>query len=85
MKSFVRAGALVDFPGQWRQLCESDGFITLHEHHALLVRDDGTQLAMDGNHKSYRRERKSFFRRLSESKGSPRIDHETIYCMVKEA
>ena len=83
VKSFVRAGALVDFPGQWRQLCESVGFVTLHEHHALLVRDDGTQLAMDGNHKSHRTERKSFFRRLAESKGSPRIDHETVYCMVK--
>ncbi|HEY4723766.1 MAG TPA: hypothetical protein VII92_18060, partial [Anaerolineae bacterium] len=85
VKHFVRNGALVDFPGQWRQLCEACGFVTLHEHHALLVRDDGTQLAMDGNHKSYRTERKSFFRRLSESKGSPRIDHETIYCVVKEA
>jgi len=66
VKSFVRAGALVDFPGQWRQLCEACGFVTLHEHRALLVRDDGTQLAMDGNHKSHRRERKSFFRRLAE-------------------
>jgi len=85
VKSFVRNGALVDFPGQWRQLCEACGFVTLHEHHALLVRDDGTQLAMDGNHKSHRREKKSFFRRLAESKGSPRIDYETVYCMVKEA
>jgi len=32
-----------------------------------------------------RKERKSFFRRLAESKGSPRIDHETVLCMVKEA
>ena len=84
VKSFIRNGAIVPFPDQWRQLCESVGFITLHEHHALLVRDDGMQLAMDGNHKSHRRERKSFFRRLAESKGSPRIDHETVYCMVKQ-
>jgi len=66
VKSFVRAGALVDFPGQWRQLCEACGFVTLHEHHALLVREDGTQLAMDGNHKRHRKERKSFFRRMAE-------------------
>ena len=73
LKQFVRNGALVDFPGQWRQLCEACGFVTLHEHHALLVRDDGTQLAMDGNHKSYRTEKKSFFRRLSEAKAQAQV------------
>ena len=75
VKSFVRNKAIVDFPGQWRQLCESCGFVTLHEHHAMLVAQE-QQLAFDGNHK--RKERKSFFRRLAESKGSPRIDFETV-------
>lgn len=30
-----------------------------------------------------RTERKSFFRRLAEKKGSPRIDHETVLVMRK--
>ena len=83
-KSFVRSGKIVDFPGQWRALCESVGFITIHEHRALLVKDNGTQLAMDGTHKRKRTERKSFFRRLAESKGSPPIDYEVVFCMVKQ-
>jgi hypothetical protein len=29
------------------------------------------------------KERKSFFRRLQESKGAPRIDWEDVVCMVK--
>src|SRR3990172_2919668 len=33
LKAFVRDGALVDFPAQWRALTESVGFVTLHEHH----------------------------------------------------
>lgn len=83
VKAFVRNKAIVDFPGQWRALCESIGFTTLHEHHALLTEDHGTQTAMDGNHKRHVKERKSFFRRLAEKKGSPRIDYEVVLCMVK--
>jgi hypothetical protein len=30
-----------------------------------------------------KKERKSFFRRLAESKGSPPIDYETVLCMRK--
>lgn len=84
VKAFVRNKQIVDFPGQWRQLCKSVGFVTLHEHRASLVKDNGTQLAMDGTHKRKRTERKSFFRRLAESKGSPPIDYEVVFCMVKQ-
>ena len=83
LKGFIRDGKLVDFPAQWRALCEAAGFVTLHEHHALLTTDHGTQLAHDGNHKHKRTERKSFFCRLAEKKGAPPIDYETIYCMQK--
>lgn len=83
VKSFVRNKAIVDFPGQWRALCESVGFTTLHEHHALLTEDHGTQTAMDGNHKHYIKKRVSFFRRLAEKKGSPPILYEVVLCMVK--
>jgi len=83
VKAFVRNKARVDFPGQWRQLCEAVGFVTLHEHRAWLVEERGTQIDLFGNHHTKTVERKSFFRRLAESKGSPRIDWETVYCMVK--
>jgi hypothetical protein len=79
VKSFVKNKERVDFPGQWRQLCEVAGFVTLHEHHALLVHS--TEHDFDGKEK--RRESKSFFRRLAENKGSPRIDYEVVYCMEK--
>ena len=82
-KRFVRKGEIVDFPGQWRELCESVGFVTLHEHRAMLVEDRGTQIDLFGNHHTKTVERKSFFRRLAENKGSPRIDWETVHCMVK--
>jgi hypothetical protein len=78
LKAFVRDGARVDFPGQWRKLCESVGFVTLHEHRAWLVEEHGIQpgfahtINRDGTvtpqFKLLRKERKSFFRRLSESK-----------------
>jgi len=83
VKAFVRNKQRVDFPAQWRQLCEAVGFVTLHEHRAWLVEERGTQIDLFGNHHTKTVERKSFFRRLAESKGSPRIDWETVYCMVK--
>ena len=43
VKGYVRNGQRVDFPGDWRRLCEGVGFVTVHEHHALLYEDHGTQ------------------------------------------
>jgi hypothetical protein len=83
VKSFVKNGKRVPFPEQWRQLCESVGFVTLHEHHAMLVEHRGTSLTLDGEEIRHEVSRKSFFRRLVESKGAPRLDFETVYCMVK--
>lgn len=80
VKDFVRNKEIVPFCDQWRQLCESCGFVTLHEHHAMLIAE-ASQIGFDGEHK--RRERKSFFRRLAESHGSPRIDYEVVSCMEK--
>lgn len=79
VKAFVKNKQIMDFPGQWRQLCEAVGFITLHKHHALLVHS--TEHDFDGKEK--RRESKSFFRRLAENKGSPRIDFEVVLCMER--
>ena len=79
----MKAKQIVPFSDQWRQLCEAVGFETLHEHHALLVRNKRTQIDLEGTHHELQSESKSFFRRLAEKKGSPRIDYEVVYCMVK--
>ena len=83
VKDYVKGGERVPFSDQWRQLCESVGFVTLHEHHAMLVSESPGQMTIDGECETKTTSRKSFFRRLCESKGSPRIDWETVWCMVK--
>jgi len=83
VKSFVRRKRVVNFPFQWCQLCELVGFETLHEHHAMLIQDFGTQMHLDGGETKNRRARKSFFRRLSEKNGSPEINYEVVYCMMR--
>ena len=84
LKGFVRKGKYVDFPDQWRRLCESAGFATLHWHRSWLVEPGNVQPNMLGEQdKDHTVERKSFFRRLAESKGSPPIDYEVVLCMVK--
>lgn len=82
VKSFVRDKKIVDFPAQWAQLCEAVGFRLLHDHYALLTEHYGTQGGFDGD-KKLSVERKSFFRRLAESKGSPRIDYENVLCFER--
>lgn len=87
VKSFVRDKKIVDFPAQWAQLCEAVGFKLLHDHHALLTEEHGKQDTLTGEGQKARRtvERKSFFRRLAEQKGSPRIDYENVLCFRKVA
>jgi hypothetical protein len=85
VKAYVRDGQLVDFPGDWRRLAESLGFVTLHEHHALLVEEHGTQGGLFGEEVQVTVARKSFFRRLAERNGSPAIDFEVVLCMQKPA
>jgi hypothetical protein len=55
----------------------------LHEHRAMMVNHKGKQMMLDGGVKDIKTESKSFFRRLAEKKGSPRIDWEVVWCMVK--
>ena len=81
VKAFVRNKTVVDFPGDWRRLCEHAGFETVEEIHASLVSEE-VRPGLFGD-TTHRRERKSFFRRLAESKGSPRIDWETVWVMRK--
>jgi len=83
LKGFVRKGEYVDFPDQWRQLGESCGFESVEWIRAWLVEDSGTQAGMFGDDKQLVKSRKSFFRRLAESKGSPPIDFEVVLVMRK--
>lgn len=83
VKDYVKNKQVVPFSDQWRQLCEAVGFVTLHEHRAMLVHRKGKQGTLDGGSVEIKTESKSFFRRLAEKKGSPRIDWEVVWCMVK--
>lgn len=85
VKGFIRRKRLVDFPGQWRALCESVGFTTIHEHHAMFTQHKGTSLTIEGEQAEHKTSSKSFFRRIAEKKGAPPIDFETILCMRKES
>ncbi|MCC6581861.1 MAG: hypothetical protein IT440_15620 [Phycisphaeraceae bacterium] len=82
-KRFVRNGKIVEFSQQWAKLCESVGFKVVCWHHAMLTQSGAIQMAIDGKETQRIKERKSFFRRLAEQKGSPRIDWEDVICMVK--
>lgn len=83
VKDFVRGGERIPFGAQWRQLCEACGFEHLETHRALLVNRKGEQMTIEGGAVELKTERKSFFRRLHESKGGIRIDWEEVVCMRK--
>lgn len=82
-KRFVRNKQMVQFPEQWAQLCESVGFERLEWIRAWLVEDRGAQWTLENGLETRTVERKSFFRRLAEKKGSPRIDWEDVIVMRK--
>jgi hypothetical protein len=84
LKSFIRKGQVVDFPGQWRELCESCGFETVEVIRAWLVEDRGAQYALSGDLEERRMKRASFFRRLYENKYPENsIDYEIVLCTRK--
>jgi len=82
VKRFVRDKQIVDFPDQWRQMCEAAGFETVEWIRAWLVEDRGTQIDLFGNDHQHTVSRKSFFRRLYESKYPQNsIDWEDVIIM----
>ena len=83
VKAYVRNGAIVDFPGQWRQLCEACGFETVEEIHASLTERDGHP-GLFGEEVVKTKKRASFFRRLHEKKRPDlAIDHEIVWVTRK--
>ena len=84
VKNFVRNKAIVPFSDDWRRLCEACGFVTVEWIKASLVKEWEEATLFDGT-QARRRERKSFFRRLAEKKGSPRIDWEEVLVVRRAA
>ena len=82
-KDFVRKGKRVPFSDQWQALCEAQGFRLVCRHRAMLVAHHGEQDGLFGAATQVKTERKSFFRRLAERKGSPAIDFEDVICMER--
>ena len=77
VKGFIRKGRIVDFPGDWRRLCESVGFQTLHEHHAMLFKEERFT-ALWGEELIDRTDRNSFFRTLCNNKAGWRAYWEIV-------
>lgn len=83
VKAFVRDKKIVDFPGDWKRLCEHVGFETVKEVHAMLIREDRRPDLFDGEVVT-RKSRKSFFRRLYEAKyPGNEINWEVVWFMRK--
>jgi len=82
-KDFIRKGARVPFSDDWRRLCESEGFDLVEWIHASLVKTESHPDLFGGDDIVKTTERKSFFRRLAEKKGSPAIDHEDVLILRK--
>lgn len=83
VKDFVRKGKRVPFSDQWLALCEQVGFSLVCCHKAMLVKSHGAQHRLDGEVDELETRRISFFRRLAEKKGSPKIEWETVLCVRK--
>lgn len=83
VKDFVKKGKRVPLCEDTLRLFESLGFEPVLRVHAMLVKERRTP-ALNGEHIE-RRERKSFFRRLAEKKGSPKIDHEEVLVVRRTA
>lgn len=83
VKAFVRDGAIVDFPGDWRRLCEACGLQTVEDIRASLVmREEHPGLFVEPVVKT--KKRASFFRRIHEKKRPDlAIDYEVVWVMVK--
>ena len=83
VKAFVRKGKRVDFPGDWRRLCEDQGFTTVHEHHAMLVKETTTNGLFEEIAEV--KQRKSFFRGLHETKAAWKKYWDTVPSETEKA
>ena len=77
VKAYVKQGKIVDLPGDTCKLLESIGFQVFERTRCWLVKHDDHPSLFGGVERKTK-SRKSFFRRLAEAKGSPRIDWEEV-------
>jgi DNA modification methylase len=82
VKDYVKNGRRIPLCNQTWELLHIAGFNGIERIHALLVQHYSHHDLFEGEVKS-KRERKSFFRRMSERKGSPAIDYEEILFVRK--
>jgi hypothetical protein len=84
VKDYIKDGKRVPLCDQTLALLEHVGFIPVERIRAMLVKED-RHPGLFGDDVVERKERKSFFRRLAEKKGSPRIDWEEVLVARKDA
>lgn len=81
VKSYVKNKAIVPLPDDTLKLLEHIGFQPVERIHAMLVKESTERTFFGEVTKTT--SRKSFFRRLCESKGSPKIDWEEVLIVRK--
>lgn len=81
-KDFVRNKQRVPFSADWQRLCIACGFEPVEWIKASLVKEQ-RHPGLFGDEIVERTERKGFFRRLAEKKGSPPIDEEDVLILRK--
>ena len=77
VKPFVRDKQIVDFPAEWRRLCQAVGFTLIETIIASQV-DRWKVPTLWKEDRAYTKSYKGFFRNLCEQKGAPPIDAEII-------
>jgi len=82
VKDFVRKKKRVPLCDQTWELLQAVGFEPVERNRAWLVEGREAATFFEANY-SVKRERKSFFRRLAEKKGSPKIDWEEVLICKK--
>lgn len=82
VKDYVKDRQRVPLCDQTLRLLEHLGFEPVERIRAMLVRER-RHTCLFGHEHLVRKERKSFFRRLAEKKGSPRIDWEEVLVVRK--
>lgn len=83
VKAFVRNKQIVDLPSQTLELLQAIGFEPLERIRAWMVSPATQKSLMPEIKEDYQKSRKSFFRRLAESKGSPHVDFEEVLIVQK--
>ena len=83
VKPFVRNKKLVDLPAMTLDLMLSQGWELVTWVDAMLIAEGVQASGFPEMVPDYQKKRVSFFRRLAERKGSPRIDAETVLVVRK--